>query len=206
MKQFVLVLALSVAGGVPAGGSGAATSPVEAIDGGYVIQSGHPETLVCFESHAPMESFEGTTRKVTGRILFDPAAIGDSVTVEVEVDLATLDTGIALRNRHMRENHLETDAYPTAVFRGGRVTGRSADAVGVGDTVTLELAGTFTLHGVTRELTVPVTLTRRESVLAVGTHFDVHLSDYEIARPRFLLLKLDEVQNVTVQLIVVPGE
>ncbi|MBK9304990.1 MAG: YceI family protein [bacterium] len=39
----------------------------------------------------------------------------------MDVDLAALDTGIGLRNRHMRENHLETDRFPQAVFRGARI-------------------------------------------------------------------------------------
>ena len=31
------------------------------------------------------------------------------------------DTGIGMRNTHMRENHLETETYPVATFTGGRI-------------------------------------------------------------------------------------
>ena len=42
----------------------------------------------------------------------------------VDVEMADLDTGIDKRNRDMRENHLETDLYPTARFEGANPIGR----------------------------------------------------------------------------------
>ena len=93
-------------------------SPAEAAK--YAIQSGKPN-LVRFQSKAALEDFDGKTRKVTGTLVVDPDDLGDSLQVQVEVDLASLDTGISLRNKHMRENHLETEKYPSAVFRGGKI-------------------------------------------------------------------------------------
>ena len=34
----------------------------------------------------------------------------------------------------------------------------------------------------------------------MASTFDVKLADYEISRPKFLIMKLDEVQHVTVAL------
>src|SRR5690606_23312653 len=86
----------------------------------YEIVPGDPNE-VTFVSKAPLETFDGSTKQIRGRIEIDPQALGDSITVEVSVDLASLDTGIELRNQHMRENHLHTEKHPEAVFRGAHL-------------------------------------------------------------------------------------
>jgi polyisoprenoid-binding protein YceI len=170
----------------------------------FVINPGSKDNLVKFESHAPMESFDGKTRAVLGELEFDPDQLSDSVTVRIEVDLTELDTGIGLRNRHMRQNHLETDEYPKAVFRGGRILEPSASALGA-TPVTFQLAGTFELHGVTREVIVDAEVVRNEDgSIQLVSRFEVKLSDYQISRPKFLMLKLDEVQKITVDVTAIP--
>jgi polyisoprenoid-binding protein YceI len=165
----------------------------------FEIRTGDKHSQVTFESKAPMETFEGKTRKVSGFVEFDPAALADSVTVLAEVDLASLDTGIPIRNKHMRENHLETSKYPKAVFRGGRVSEVTGSTLRPGESSTFVLSGTFALHGVTREIAVPVEAAReKDGSLHVVARFPVNLSDYAISRPEFLVLKLDQTQKVTV--------
>jgi len=66
--------------------------------------------------------------------------------------------------------------------------------------VTFECEGDFTLHGVTKRLRVNVDVTPSdEKTLAFKTAFKVPLADYNIARPKFLFLKLGEVQEVNVE-------
>jgi polyisoprenoid-binding protein YceI len=180
----------------------AAAGPARAASETFVIQPGEETNLIRFDSKATMESFYGVTRQVSGQVTLDPQALGDSIGVSVEVDLSTLDTGIGLRNQHMRENHLETDKYPKAVFHGGKVYDPSARRLTAGEPVTFEIEGTFDLHGVTRPLRSLVQMTLVEAEdgrpgLRITTYFPVKLADYQISRPRFLLLKLNEVQDVT---------
>lgn len=167
----------------------------------YVITPGE-ENLVSFLSKAPMEKVEGKTRKVSGRISADLSDLDAAVLVEVSVDLASLDTGNKKRNKHMRENHLETERFPAAVFRAEELLEASASRVGAGEEVTFSLRGDFSLHGVTREITVPIELgVAEDGTLRVKAHFQVELADYEIKRPKFLVLKLDEVQRVSIDLV-----
>jgi hypothetical protein len=44
----------------------------------------------------------------------------------------------------------------------------------------------------------------KDGTLKVSTRFDVNLSDYSIARPSFLMLKLEETQHVTVRIVAHP--
>ncbi len=166
----------------------------------YEIVAGSGTEIV-FQSRAPMEKFEGKTGQVQGWLDADLSALDQAVELEVQVDLASFDTGKGKRNRHMRENHLETGKYPHAIFRGGQVSGQSALALAVGGTVSLQLTGTLDLHGVTREMTCEVTLNRpTASDLQVEAKFEVLLPDHQIKRPKFLVMKLAEDQQVNVSL------
>jgi polyisoprenoid-binding protein YceI len=177
----------------------AVSSPAGADD--YVVVPGKPN-LVRFESQAPLESFDGKTSQVKGTLVLSPAAIGDSIEVHLEVDLASFDTGIEIRNKHMRENHLETAKHPHAVFRGGTVRKLSAPRLEPGAKITFEIAGVLDLHGVQKPLAAAVEVTAASGAeLHVITRFDVKLSDFGIPRPKFLVMKLDEVQKVTVDLV-----
>lgn len=180
----VLILALVLA------------SPVSAAE--FVVKPGAPNKVV-FTSKAATETFSGKTDRMSGSIVVDPAAVGDSVAVRIAVDLASLDTGIGKRNQHMRENHLETEKYPEAVFEGASVRGPAGASLAPGRTVAFDVEGTFTLHGVAKRMRVTVHVTARdERTLAFETTFPVTLADHAISRPKFLFLKLGETQTVTV--------
>lgn len=172
--------------------------PLLAQAGTWVVAQG---SQVVFTSSAPMESFEGRTDRISGDLVCVPADGSGDVTLRMEVDLASLDTGIGLRNRHMRENHLETDTYPTAVFTGGTVVKGDLRDLRPGATTHLEVQGVIDLHGVSRELTVPADVTMgADGSLRVSAAFVVKLSDHEIDRPRFLVMKLADEQEVAVEL------
>ncbi len=161
------------------------------------------DSRVTFASKAAMEQFEGKTNSLEGEIDIDPAALGDSASVRFEVDLATLDTGLKMRNTHMRENHLETAKFPKAVFDGAALRGRSARALEAGRAESLDVEGTFTLHGVSRRIRIAVEIVYHPAPaparIEFSTTFPVALGDYAIARPQFLFLKLADVQTVKVR-------
>lgn len=165
----------------------------------FVVKAGPPNKVV-FISKAATETFEGKTDRIDGRIVVDPASVEDTVVVRLEVDMASLDTGIGERNKHMKKNHLETDKYPKAVFEGATLLGPAGAALAGGKAVAFDCEGNFTLHGVTRPLRVTVEVTlANERTLSFKTSFKVPLADYKISRPKFLFLKLGEVQDVVVE-------
>lgn len=182
----------------------AAAGPVRAAD--FVVRPGG-DSKVVFVSQATMETFEGKTSRLEGRLALDPAALGDSITVHLEVDMASLDTGMAKRNGHMRAKHLETDKYPKAVFDGAALLGPAGARLESGKPVSCQVEGTFTLHGVSRRLKLAAEATYTQpggaARIAFRTTFPVALSDYGISRPQFLFLKLAEVQQVRVSAVAV---
>ncbi len=181
----------------------ATVAATTALAGEFLVRPGG-ESKVVFVSKTTIESFEGKTNRLEGVISVDPAALGDSITVHLEVDVASLDTGIAKRNKHMRENHLETAKYPKAVFDGAAVRGPAGARLEAGKPTNLDVEGTFTLHGVSRRMRISVEATYTlageggRGRIGFRTTFPVALGDYGISRPQFLFLRLAEAQTVRV--------
>jgi polyisoprenoid-binding protein YceI len=195
MTRLGLLLA-TLAAALGAGRAGAAS---------FVIEPGG-KNRVQFESRAALETVTGKTAEVRGRVDLDPAGLEDSIVVSVDVDLTRLDTGIELRNKHMRDNHLHTGHHPKASFRGGAVSEASAPALAAGRKVTLKLSGSLDLHGVQKPVVLPVDLTLGpDGALHVAARFQVKLADFGIPRPQFLVMKLDEVQHIEVDLVARPS-
>lgn len=153
------------------------------------------------ESEAELEDFTGVTHAVTGNVTFDPAT--KKGFGRIEVDLSGLDTGIPLRNEHLRSAQwLDTTTYPRAIFETETVR-----PIG-GDTYTV--TGKLTLKGVTRTITVPVTVKHikqseatqkagfKGDVLQVKTAFKIRLRDYNVTIPGPAQGKVNE--TVTVKL------
>jgi polyisoprenoid-binding protein YceI len=161
---------------------------------------------VVFTSKAPMESFDGKTKQVSGHITCDPDDLAGPLDLRIAVDLASIDTGIGMRNTHMRERHLETDQFPEAVFTGTSIVATSSPALVAGEVVHLTIRGTFDLHGVAqpRDIEADVTLAGDGSLI-VEARFSVSLEDHDIDRPQFLVMKLADEQQVRVSLSARPG-
>ncbi len=165
-----------------------------------IITGGQSE--IVFKSKAPMEKFDGKTKQLSGYFEADLNHLSGDVTLEVEIDLASFDTGKKKRNKHMRENHLETEKYPKAWFRAGRIKSCSNPVLAAGKSVTLVLSGTLDLHGVRKDHEVTLNLKRNnDGTVAITGEFPVLLSEHAIERPKFLVMKLADEQLVVINLI-----
>ena len=155
------------------------------------------KNLVEFHAEDTYDSFDGRTHKVTGAITADPSN-PSAATVEVTVDMASLDTGNSLRNREMRELYLDTKEHPTAKFKSVSVA--APDAIEPNQPAEIKVTGDFTLHGVTKRMTLPVRVVLIPDggrVHATST-FTVHMPDFGISVPKNILVTVDD--NVPVRL------
>jgi len=112
------------------------------------------KNLASFHLPDALEAIDGTTTVVSGTITADAANPAAS-TVEVSIDLGSLDTGIALRNRHMRERYVEAGKYPRASFKSVSVSSPTTP-IPANQPVDLAVTGDFTMHGVTKRMTASV--------------------------------------------------
>jgi polyisoprenoid-binding protein YceI len=167
----------------------------------FKIVPGRGDNRVQFTSEAPMETVVGTTHTMTGFVEINPASDGLSSRGEVHVDLASLKTGMELRDRHMRENHLETDKFPEAAFTISTIAFPNG-GLPDGQRTSVMVKGKLLLHGVERDIEPQTYLTYHETpsgyTLHVEANFTVKLADYQIPRPQFLTMRLSEEQTISV--------
>jgi polyisoprenoid-binding protein YceI len=157
---------------------------------------------VKFISDAPIEDFEGVTSKIDGYLYWEGDNPTSNSALYFEVDLNSLDTGIGLRNRHMRENYLQTDKYPLTHFTG-KITNATKDSSG---NYEVAAQGQLFIHGVERPLTVNAKLQPVEnSSLRVTCTFIVALSDFEIEVPSLMFYKIDENMDLVLDFTLLPA-
>jgi polyisoprenoid-binding protein YceI len=143
-------------------------------------------------------SFEARTEALTGTVTLAPAArVFDG---ELAVDLTTLETGISLRNEHLRQKYLEVGHGPEfarAVLSEIRVGDGDPRAV-QGHT---RFSGTFLLHGTRRPIAGEATVRREGHTVRVEAGFPVTLPDFGIAKPRYLGVGVKDRVQVTASLV-----
>jgi len=155
----------------------------------YLTQNG----AVTFISRAPMLEFEGKSSNLVGLV----NVTADSV--DFYIDLNTLDTGIQLRNRHMRESYLETTKFPFAEFTGSFTPSVDFNSNSAQNVVT---KGSFSIHGVSKEMEIKGTLTPMNlNEIRLKAEWTIKLSDFNIEVPRIVFYELSEVQTIKIDAI-----
>jgi polyisoprenoid-binding protein YceI len=178
----------------------------------FYVNDTKKRDVVTFTSKAPLETIVGTTADVSGFVTVNLDDIKGSAKARFEVDLTTLKTGIEMRDNHMRDNFLETGKYPKAIFELTKVDSTSQNRLENQKQVTLTMQGNFTVHGTTKPITIPATITyysesdqtkaRAEGdLMHIAVNFDMLLGDYGIKRPQMLFMKLDETQKINIDMI-----
>jgi polyisoprenoid-binding protein YceI len=152
------------------------------------------ENLVTFISNAPLENIHGKTSKIDGYIIWAGENLADSSNFYFRVELGALETGIGLRDRHMRENYLETEKYPLAEYAGKLVQLTSnADS-----SINIKANGTFSIHGKSQPLTTDIYVTPQSNGYQVRSSFHVMLEEFDIKIPKLAFLKVAEDIQVEV--------
>ena len=157
---------------------------------------------IAFESRMDVEDILGTSHSVSGHVRLTGDS-GGSFKLEVPVD--TLKTGIDMRDEHLRPAHwLDAEKHPKISFEGDSVR-----SLGNGK---YAITGNFTLHGVSRELTVTIDSREipkeRAASLGMGDtawmrvrgEFTVKLSDFGVRIPGMAAAKVNDEWTVKVSL------
>lgn len=98
--------------------------------------------------HLMVSNVKGTFGKLQGTVQVDDQDITRS-SVNVTIDTASIDTGVAKRDTHLRSpDFLDVAKYPTMTFVSTKVARNGNNG--------LKVSGNLTLHGVTRPVILDV--------------------------------------------------
>jgi len=219
------VLALGVggivylfAGSAPAGVSLAASNPgasggLGTLDGTWNVDtstgsfSDFSDTFVGYrvnENLAQVGSATavGRTPKVSGSLTFSGTTIS---AVKITADLTTLQSDKSMRDGQLRQQALETDQFPTATFELTTPIQLPA-APTDGQTYSVTAQGKLTLHGVTKDVSIPLQAKLSGSTVTVVGSLKIQFADYSITPPQsMMVLAVDDFGVMELQLLFSKG-
>jgi len=102
-----------------------------------------------------------------------------------------------LQKKHAEESYWEVKKFPNATFTGEIINEISLDKNGV---YNVTAKGTFSMHGVEKEIKIPAVITVENGNISVTSKFNIYLSDYNIKIPRLVSLKVSQEFTVDLSL------
>jgi len=133
--------------------------------------------LITFNSKTSIEKIQAVNNKVL--------AVLDVATNKIE--FAVLIKGFefekALMQEHFNENYLESDKFPKATFKGKFDDTNFTILAEENKTVTVNISGNLTLHGVTKPVTAKALITTKNKTVSAASSLTILLSDYSIKIP-----------------------
>ena len=118
--------------------------PVTAVK--YSVDANHSTVGFSIPILDGVSSVRGKFTNFSVDVDFDETDITKS-SVAAVIKAASIDTGVEARDKHLRTaDFFEVEKYPEITFRSTRIVKRGKNLVAV---------GTFTMHGVSKEISIP---------------------------------------------------
>jgi polyisoprenoid-binding protein YceI len=160
------------------------------------------ESRVWFDADARLHRFRGETRQLAGRFTLQRLSPPQLIDASVSIDAASLSTGHPERDADMRRDFLEVDRFPTIEFRADHLLMPTAAAqVASWDVI---LQGQLTVHGVSREVNVPTTVSLADARISARGQLHLDMRDYQIRVPRLLLIPMKSEVLVGFEVVAQP--
>ena len=115
----------------------------------YTVDKAHSEVLFSVR-HMGVSKVTGRFNEFTGVVNGDPAKAQEA-SVEFTIKATSIDTNDAGRDKHLRSaDFFDVEKFPEITFKSSKVTAKGQNQY--------DVTGTLTMHGVAKEVTLPVTL------------------------------------------------
>ena len=147
---------------------------------------------ITFFSKTPVEDISAKNVK--------PASLINLATLDIVVQMQIVHFKFpnSLMEEHFNENYMESAKYPKANFTGK--INENIDYTKDG-AYKITATGKLTIHGVTKNVTLTGTLTKKGTNLTLISEFDVALADYNIEIPSIVFQKIAEKIKVHANMI-----
>ena len=98
--------------------------------------------------------------------------------------------------QHFNENYVESDKYPKATFSGAYTDLADLSKEG---SYSVTVNGKLTIHGVTKDVQIPATITVKGGLITGTTTFKLNPKDYNIEIPFIVRDKIEKENTVKVK-------
>lgn len=137
------------------------------------------EARLDFDAGSPLEDIEAFTE--SGSAVYD----ANTGKIGVQVLMTSFQFKRALMQEHFNENYVESEKFPKASFKGTYNEGK--------------VTGALTIHGATKEISVPATLIEENENFVLTTAFDIILAEYNVEIPSAVADKISKTASIQVQ-------
>jgi polyisoprenoid-binding protein YceI len=152
------------------------------------------KTTVKFSLDAALHGIHGAFRVKPGVLHFDRGT--GRLSGEVQVDAKSGETGNGMRDRKMHREILESELYPDIDFDPDRISG----AVAQPGRSSVMVHGIFRIHGVNREITVPVVVEVTGDYWSSTVHLTIPYEKWGIKNPSTLFLRVSDSVEIDLTL------
>ena len=141
-----------------------------------------------FKLDAPLEALSGNATGIAGTVTFDPAAPA-ATTGKIVVASSSMHVGNPMQQQHMlSDKWMDAAKFPEISFEVKELKNVKTS----GDATTADATGTFTLKGISKEVTAPVKFTylkdklsqrvpnQKGDLLVIRSTFTIKRSDFGI--------------------------
>jgi len=143
---------------------------------------------VSFFSKTSMENIEAIN-SISKPVM--STATGD---IQISISNESFVFKSGLMQEHFNEDYIESAKYPHSVFKGKVNEKIDYTKDGVNQ---VTVTGTMNMHGVTKTITIPGTITMQNGMILLSAKFDIKMIDYNIKVPSVLGSNLSDHVAVT---------
>lgn len=160
-------------------------------------------SYIKYTAHATTHDMEGKVGEFWGWLKVDT----DSRLVQgkIEVKAKSMTTGNSMRDNNTYKL-LEVDKYPMIIFEITGVHSKDLDSIAskddaLGKNLSVHVMGNFTLHGTTKEISIPAEVEVSSSSLKGSASFKILLTDYGMEPPKFAMFEADNDVDLKARII-----
>lgn len=146
---------------------------------------------VTFFSTTPMEDIEAVNNEVTSMLDSKKGEFGFVALIK------SFKFKKALMEEHFNENYMESNTFPKANFKG-TITDLSKVNFSKDGNYPVNVKGDLTIHGVTKNIVVPGTISISNGKISATSKFSVKPKDFGIKIPGAVVNKIAESLSISV--------
>jgi polyisoprenoid-binding protein YceI len=169
-------------------------APAQASGNEIVLSLDAAQSKVHWTLGSTLHTVHGTFALKRGILRLDPAT--GKASGEIVADATSAESGNDSRDKKMHKEILESARYTEVVFRPDRVEGKVAAA----GASSVQVHGTFLLHGAEHELTVPVQADLTSDHWKGTGKFNVPYITWGLKNPSNFMLKADPSVDVELEM------
>jgi polyisoprenoid-binding protein YceI len=131
---------------------------------------------------------KGALRLTRGEARGDPDRLAETAAVTLVIEASSYSSNLGLRDQDVLENYLEVKQHPLIRFDSTGVL-KSERPRSSTEPWQITLKGELELHGVRKEVLVPIRLFYQTNRILAQGQFELLLEEFNVSVPRLLFLK-----------------